>query len=360
MIILFAGVTPAQALSVPKSFLRASSSPYLSKSGIIVIDPTTEQTIFSRQADLLRAPASVLKLVSTTTAVKILGAEKVFHTSISDTAQPGTFVVLGENDPWMTSSPYEASKYHRAFTPALINAVLKAHPELHSMTLDYDGIYSKDLIEVKRYFRGRLIIKLHPLPAIGEAKAEAIGTIQTLESPQLSDIVQFTLLWSDNVLADRLARTATKAMGLGTDSTALQQGFEKVLGDLGVSTAGLHIIDGAGLSHETRISARTIADLLLKIKSDPDLEVIYDGLPVAGESGTLKDRFVKDAPRAVGLVKAKTGWIDTSVALAGYVDAGSKQYVFTVINDHVRPREYYRQLTREAIDKMLATIARPA
>ena len=60
------------------------------------------------------------------------------------------------------------------------------------------------------------------------------------------------------------------------------------------------------------------------------------------------------------MLKAKTGWINTSVSLAGYVEVGTEQYVFAVIADQVTPRETNRALARKAIDKMLATIAKPA
>jgi D-alanyl-D-alanine carboxypeptidase len=67
---------------------------------------------------------------------------------------------------------------------------------------------------------------------------------------------------------------------------------------------------------------------------------------------------VKDAPTAVGLVQAKTGWINNSVSLAGYVDVGNQKYVFAVIADHVKPYESYRAQARIAIDRMLGTIAK--
>jgi len=69
---------------------------------------------------------------------------------------------------------------------------------------------------------------------------------------------------------------------------------------------------------------------------------------------------VKDAPSAVGLVRAKTGWIDTTVSLAGYVTSGEKQYIFAVIADRITNRESARGAARVTIDKMLSTIARPA
>jgi D-alanyl-D-alanine carboxypeptidase len=352
-------IEPANANLLPKSFLKLANSPALAHPGIIVIDPNGDQTLFSDNADTLRAPASVLKLVSMTAAVKTMGPDKVFNTSIYSTSQPDTYALIGDRDPWLTATPFEATKYHRAFSPALINAILKEHPGIRTINLDVNGVYSADLEILKRFYRHHLTININQVSPVETLKAQAVTKLAEISSPPLKDIVQFTLLWSDNILADRLARTSAMQMGLGTDVPGIQGAFEKTLGNLGISTSGLQVFDGNGLSHETKITTRTIADLLLKIKSDPDLKVIYEGLPLAGKTGTLKTRFVKDAPKAVGLVKAKTGWINTSVSLAGYVDVGNEQYVFAVIADHVKPYERYRAQAREAIDKMLATIAKP-
>jgi D-alanyl-D-alanine carboxypeptidase/D-alanyl-D-alanine-endopeptidase (penicillin-binding protein 4) len=80
---------------------------------------------------------------------------------------------------------------------------------------------------------------------------------------------------------------------------------------------------------------------------------------VAGKSGTLKKRFLTTAPNAVGLVHAKTGFINTTVSLAGYVTVGSKEYVFAVIADKLAPKWVARNRARETIDSMLGTIAQP-
>lgn len=358
--------SPVQAatfheLHVPAAFLKYAHSASLSRAGIILLNPETNQVLFSTGPNVERAPASVLKLVSMTTAVETLGADKVFHTSISqssDAAKTNTFVLIGQSDPWLTTDGYSAKKYHRAFSPDLINAVLKAHPGLSEMTLQYQGVYTSDITELTKFFKN-IHFTLEPLtsPTIAEAaKGEVIATI---DSPPLSEIATFTLLWSDNTLADRLARISAHQLGLTTSTESVQQAFEKTLGNLGVDYTGLVVQDGNGLSHGTRIKASTIAQLLMKINERPELQVIYNGLPLAGKTGTLKDRFTKDAPKAVGLVKAKTGWINNTVSLAGFVEVGNQQYIFTVIQDHVKNNEFYRQKTRETIDKMLATIARP-
>jgi hypothetical protein len=46
--------------------------------------------------------------------------------------------------------------------------------------------------------------------------------------------------------------------------------------------------------------------------------------------------------------------------LAGYVEVGNSEYVFAVIANHVTPTEKSRDLARKTIDKMLATVAKPA
>ena len=351
---------PAQALTLPHAFVKLASSPLLAKPGIVVIDPESDQTLFSQAPDVLRAPASVLKLVSMTTAIHTLGADTTFTTSISSTDKPDTFVLLGQSDPWLTASDFEAKKYHRAYSPALINAVLAANPGLKSMTLDFSGVYTLDAHTLQKFFAGRVAITINPIASPSAAQAEAVNKIAEITSPPLKDIAQFTLLWSDNVLADRLARTAAVKLGFGGDAAGIQQAFEKTLDGFGVEHAGLAIFDGNGLSKDTRISARTIGELLVKIQATPELKIIADGLPLAGKTGTLQTRFVTDAPKAVGLVEAKTGWINGTVSLAGYVNVRDKKYVFAVIANRIHPTEYYRQLARQTIDKMLATIAAPA
>jgi D-alanyl-D-alanine carboxypeptidase len=353
-------VAPASALDIPPSFVKLADSQTLNHPGIIVIDPATGETVYSAGSDTLRAPASVLKLISTTTALKTFGADKKFTTTINATAHPSVFVMTGESDPWLTGSQFEAKKYHRAYSPSLINAAIAGHSHLRSITLYYKDVYAADVAVLQHFFKGRLRITAHALPSAASAQALITKPIATISSPPLREIIDFTLLWSDNVLADRLAHSAAHQMGLPGNIAGIQGAFEKTLTALNVPSEGLAVQDGNGLSHQTRVSARTIATLLLNIKKDPELKVIYDGLPTAGETGTLKSRFVKDAPSAVGLVRAKTGWIDTTVSLAGYVTSGEKQYIFAVIADRITNRESARGAARVTIDKMLSTIARPA
>ncbi len=353
--LLLVNSVPAQALVIPENFVKLADSPTLAHPGIILIDPATDQTIYSVDPDIGRAPASVLKLISMATVLSTFSPDMTFKTTISDTPTPGTFILLGEGDPWITESPFEAQKYQRAFSPTLIDKVLKLHPDLKSITLEYDNVYALDVKALQRYFAGRLTIT----PVKVNSDNDATTELASIESPKLAKIIEFTLLYSDNVLADRLARAAAQDMGFSTDAAGIQSAFTKTLLDLGISTAGLHVYDGNGLSHQNRVTVRQIADLLVAIKTDPKFKVIIDGLPTAGKTGTLKTRFVLDAPKAVGLVHAKTGWINTTVSLAGYVTVGANQYVFAVVANHIHNLESARSAARVTIDQMLGTIAKP-
>ena len=346
---------PAQAFSIPTLFIKLAASKSLANPGIIVIDPATNQTIFSLGPDVGRAPASVLKLFSMVTALNALSPELVFSTSLHETADPKTFLLIGSGDPWITASTFEEVKYQRAFSPRLIDQLLKAHPGLRTITLDYSNVYATDVQALKRYFAGRLTIN----PVRVNSAAAATTEIASIKSPPLAKIIEFTLLYSDNVLADRLSRLAAHTMGFTTDAIGLRAAFAKTLIDLGISTAGLHLYDGTGLSHQNRVTVRQIAELLLAIRSNPKFAVIYAGLPTSGETGTLKDRFINDAPNAVGLIHAKSGWIDNTVSLAGFVTVGPNEYVFAVVANHIRNLESARQAARVTIDEMLGTIAKP-
>ena len=352
-------VTSVNALEIPKSFARYATSPALGNPGIIVLDPKTQEPIFEDKPDVLRAPASILKLLSTTTAISALGSQTQFNTSLYK-LEKNTYALVGEKDPWLSISAKSSRKYHRAFSPELINKIIRQNPRVRSITLKTSGLYENDIANLRIFYGKRLRINTEPLADYEKELLNESDLIGTITSPTVAQIIKFTLLWSDNVLAERLARTAAKKLGYSADAYGIQTAFVTTLEKLEVPTLGLQVFDGSGLSHENRISPRTIATLLLKIRDNPEFEPIVKGLPTAGESGTLKKRFITDAPNAVGLVHAKTGWINGTVSLAGYVNVGEEKYPFTIIASHLKPYIASRTKAKIAMDRMLETIASPA
>jgi D-alanyl-D-alanine carboxypeptidase/D-alanyl-D-alanine-endopeptidase (penicillin-binding protein 4) len=329
----------------------------LAKPGIIIFDPMTQTEIYSDSAEVPRAPASVLKIISATAAITAFGPDKVFNTTINSTADPDVYVLQGERDPWLTTNALDAKNFKRARSTNLINEVINVRGDYSGLKIKFYGMFDADIKSLRTYYANKIKFERISKPvAIPDQESTEISRVT---SPPLRDILNFTLLWSDNVLADRLARNAAVKMGYSRDDLSLNLAFEETLSLLGVDSTGLKVFDGSGLSRENRVSARTVAELLLKIRNEPQYQAVYDGLPLSGKTGTLKRRFQESAATAKGLVKAKTGWINTSVTLAGYVEAGESEYVFAVIANRVTPTEYSRDRARKIIDKMLATIAKP-
>ena len=65
-----------------------------------------------------------------------------------------------------------------------------------------------------------------------------------------------------------------------------------------------------------------MARLLVKVRAnEADLGVIYAGLPIAGQTGDLYNRFTDANAVAVGQVVAKPGWISGERSLAGIINS---------------------------------------
>jgi len=101
----------------------------------------------------------------------------------------------------------------------------------------------------------------------------------------------------------------------------------QVLAELGVPTDGLALLDGSGLSRGSRIAPETLGALLAMAAgddADPRLRPLVTGLPIAGFSGTLAQRFgtAADGGAGAGVVRAKTGTLTGVSSLAGVVARG--------------------------------------
>jgi len=154
-------------------------------------------------------------------------------------------------------------------------------------------------------------------------------------SPTVADLVRPMLLDSDNLFAESLARVAARQATGDGGTVAMARHATATLAGLGVDTAGMVMADGSGLSRRNLVRPAQLAQLLLAMHRSPHRDPFRDGLPIAGESGTLRGRFVTGPAR--GRVRAKTGFISRVVCLSGYVprrDPVAAPLVFSVmLND---------------------------
>ena len=357
---IFLNIQPTHAVeTLPQPFFNYLNSKYLGDPGVILIDKASGEVIYESGSTKARTPASVLKLTSAAAIALTLDASTVFKTAIYKTEKRGVFVIWGENDPWITSNAKYRDANKRAYMPKLIKAAFASDKKLKKITLIYKGVNNSDIYYAKKALKRRASVAYKPLSKNIEVESLITEKISQVESPPLSKMIRFALLYSDNVLSQRLAMLATGKNGYPLNKEGLNDMAHEKLTTLGIDTKGMKLVDGSGLSGSNRISAVTVSQLLLKIRSEPQLKVVYDSLPVGGESGTLIGRYHTTAPQAVGIVKAKTGSTRHTVSLAGYTTSGEKEYVFVVIADGVGRTKRLQNAARSAIDRMLGTITKP-
>ena len=358
---LLFNLQPANAVDVlPEPFFKYLGSKYLANPGVILIDGTSSEVVYQDGASKPRTPASVLKLFSTSAIALTLDTSTVFKTAIYKTEKKGVFVIWGDNDPWITSNAKYRDANKRAYMPTLIKAAFASDKSLKKITLVYKGVNNSDILYAKRALNSRSSVAYKPISKNVEVESLVTEKIAEVSSPPLHKMIRFALLYSDNVLSQRLAMVATGRSGYPLTHTGLNQMIKDKISSIGVDTTGMKFVDGSGLGGENRVSAITVSQLLLKVKSEPRLRVIYESLPVSGESGTLIGRYHSTAPQAVGLVRAKTGSTRHTVSLAGFATSGEKEYVFVVIADGVGRTRRLQDAARSAIDRMLGTITKPA
>ena len=361
---------PAQALeklapgAIPSVFQALSNSKFLADPSMILMDAKTGEIVFERNSTQARKPASVIKLLSATSVLSYIDAQKVFNTNIYKSVDPGTIVINGEYDPWISLIQSQAEKMGRTSLPRLGFNTINRYNELTDakakrLKILYTGLFPQDLANFQAFLKKRGIRTTVERITTEEALLQSAEPLVLSASPTLETMVKWTLLWSDNVLAERLARLAAVTSGERFSSEGVAVTFHTVLTNFGIDPDKIEVSDGSGLSKQNRVTAKAIADLLLKIRNDPKYASIYDGLPIGGVSGTLQKRFLTTAPQAVGLVHAKTGTLSGTVSLAGYVDSEDRQYIFVAIADKIPRRYSASERARDTLDRILGKIAAP-
>ncbi len=193
---------------------------------------------------------------------------------------------------------------------------------------------------------------------VARAKApDSAGTLARVSSAPVGDLVEHALTDSDNTVAEALAKVvAVRAGRQGTFADAGVAVLDRVA-LLGAPVAGAHLTGGSGLGTGNAVPARTLAQLLVLAASaaHPELRPLLSGLPVAGASGTLADRFAGAHEQAgLGMVRAKTGTLTGVSSLTGtVVDADGHQLGFVILADHVASTT----AARTALDDLAAALA---
>lgn len=154
--------------------------------------------------------------------------------------------------------------------------------------------------------------------------AKTIGTVQ---SAPLHDVIAAALESSDNLAMEMVAReVGVRAAHQGTTAAGTKAIVDRVHA-LGVPVDGVALVDGSGLDYGNRVTCQALMSVL-GMGARPQFRALWDGLAVAGQTGTLADEL-RGSP-LTGKLHGKTGSLQGVTGLAGFVDEG-RLVVFSFI-----------------------------
>ena len=183
--------------------------------------------------------------------------------------------------------------------------------------------------------------------------------LAAVESPALAELVKETNRESNNLYAEvllRLLGKVTAQMPVPQEDTS-QIGLKELktaLTQLGVNPNSYKLADGSGLSRHNLISPEALVQTLRLMANSPAASIYRASLPVAGESGTLKNR-INTTPNRV-ILQAKTGTLSGVSALSGYIEVPNyESLVFSII---VNQSDQSAAKVRSATDEIVLLLNR--
>ncbi|GLP73445.1 D-alanyl-D-alanine carboxypeptidase [Mycobacterium antarcticum] len=368
-----------------------------------ITDAMTGKQLWALGADVPMQPASTNKVLTAAAALLTLDRDARLTTTVvapDQAASPGLVVLDGGGDPTLSAAGKDVDTWYRGaarvsdladqvrrsgVTPKVVQVDVSAYsgPTMARGwdPLDIDG---GDIAPMEAVMldggrtqpvsvdsarsrtpaldAGRALaialglnpatVTVRPTPATGDQ-------IASVQSPPLIERVRQMMSESDNVMAESIGREVAAAVG---KPQSFDGGAQSVLGQLskaGIDIDGATLMDSSGLSVDDRLTAETLDGVINAAAADAtltanhELRPLVDLLPIAGGSGTLSNRFLDtDAGRATaGLLRAKTGSLTGTNALAGFVtDASGRVLTFSLISNDAGPTG------RTAIDAVAAAL----
>jgi len=354
-----------------------------------VADASTGKQLWAQGAGTPMQPASTNKVLTAAAALLTLDRDARLTTKVvvpDETASPGVVVLVGGGDPTLSAAPKNVDTWYRGaarisdladqvrssgVAPKVVQVDATAYsgptlaPGWDPLDIDGGDIAPMEavMLDGGRTQPVSVDSARSTTPALdaGRALAVALGlnpatvTLRTspvqgrqvaaVQSPPLIERLRQMMSESDNVMAESTGREVAAALGRPQSFTG---GVSAVLGQLGkagVDTGGATLLDSSGLSVDDRLTAETLDEVVSAAAAnvtldEHDLRPLVDLLPIAGGSGTLSNRFTDtDAGRdAMGVLRAKTGSLTGTNALAGFVtDDGGRVLTFSLISNDAGP-----------------------
>jgi len=376
---------------------------------LVVHDGAVE--LFAANPDTALVPASNQKIVTGTAALIELGSATTFRTAvvtdapIVDGSVQGNVYLVGGGDPLLMTQDYVAtfvgpappftdlnaladalvtmgitqiqgavigddSRYDQERAPAvwgdqyagqvvagpigalMVNGAYSSFPEAQTddapppVPAGDPAVHAAGLFDDLLEAQGVVIVA----GSRNEAAPEDAEELAAIESPPLSEVVRFMMTFSDNAAAELLVKEmGLSRLGEGSTSQGVLAMLE-IVGEQGIAIDSVFPTDGSGLSLNDRLSCNAVTDVLDLVGPESELAA---SMPVAGESGTLRDRF--RGTDATGRVFAKTGSLSGVTALSGWVDTlPGKTLSFAYIVNTEEVDNALLVLQRDLVERLVA------
>jgi serine-type D-Ala-D-Ala carboxypeptidase/endopeptidase (penicillin-binding protein 4) len=192
---------------------------------------------------------------------------------------------------------------------------------------------------------------------IGPVPASPNPPFYVHRSRPLGDVIRMVNKYSNNVMTRHLELTLGAEMyGAPANPDKGVLAILEVLGQRGVDTAGLVVSNSAGLSRDSRISARQLATLLRAGWQSPFMPEFMSSLAITGIDGTMRRRLA--GTPAAGRMHLKTGTLNDVSAVAGYAvqESGQRWLVVVLVNAPDAHRGPGEQL-QDAVLRWVMTLA---
>ncbi|WP_231445798.1 D-alanyl-D-alanine carboxypeptidase/D-alanyl-D-alanine-endopeptidase [Brevibacterium zhoupengii] len=381
--------------------------------GIEIRDGLSDDILYAKNENKPRTPASVTKVLTGSAALLAIGGEKRLSTATEFDPSTATVTLQGGGDSLLgagESQPgavnghaglatlaqqsaeslksqgvaevaldLDTSRYSgKDFSPGWerVDIAKGVITPIQPLMIDTGYVGSKDkewrgrsehpakdafAVFTKELKAAGITVTEDPQPAEStgdEAKTSTDAKpteLAEVESATISEIVEYALVHSDNVVAEVLGNEVAIAQD---QPGSLEAGPQAVLDALSdsVDLGQTHLEDTSGLSYDNQISPHDLTTILqASVVADDSLSDLIAAMPVGGLTGTLTDRFTKDR-NAAGAVHAKTGTLSTVTSLAGGVlDADGRYLVFTLQIDDVDKDKILE--ARKTVDDIVAALA---
>ena len=324
--------------------------------GLLVYDMTEQAVVYRHNDHHRMRPASTMKLVTSITALDMLGGDYQFRTYLYHNGQVdeegtlhGSLYCAGSMDPTFGADDLTAfANAVRAAGICRIEGNIVADKSMKDDLLTGSGWSWDDdnpklsplLVERKDNFAERLFQLLR------QKDITVTGSVTSGRTPQgvtqiavhrtsLDTVLERMMKNSDNLYAEAVFYQIAAGEGKPGTAKKAATAMKRLVSRLGLPSERYSFADGSGLSPYDYVTPELLVRLLRYAAEQRGIySHLYENLPIAGVDGTLKSRM--KGTRAEGNVHAKTGTVTGVSSLAGYLTASNgHKIVFAIINQGV-------------------------